>query len=317
MNKEEHRWHWKCTDCGKESPSSVKHCPRCNALLAIHGVAIPDDPEPDMPRKPFVVDWEAEQSRYTDKQQRKKERKTKEKDRNHAGLVILIVLLILVILALGAAVLVLLDSETANDPTQTSIVQTTSTITAPSSPPTGGTQPVQTAPVADPADTTEPPAADQTETTAPPVTDPVITDPALAPNTLEATIFGRKEIFYLSKAYVGDYEVDATYYAYNPRGEERYYLSLSFDKNLFEGTYQTNPSILYTVVKVSFSKMGDYDFYTSYPGLDTKDYQIGTFVIEKISDDWMTYDGSFQMTLYLDNGDTIVIDDAVFNFTLD
>lgn len=168
-----------------------------------------------------------------------------------------------------------------------------------------------TAPLAtDPPATTPP-------TTAPPQTAPPATEPSLAPNTLKATIFGREEIFYLSRAYVNDYEVDTTYYAYNPRGEQLYYLSLSFDKNLFEGTYTTNSSILYSDVKVSFSKAGSYSFYTSYPGLDMKEYNAGTFIIEKISEDWMTYEGSFNMELYLNKTDSMVIDDAVFNFTLE
>lgn len=316
MSKQEHRWHWKCTDCGKESPSNVKYCPRCNALLAIHGQAIPDDPEPDIPKKPFVKDEPVDHQKKPDKppkQKEHKQREPKERKRHHVGLVILIVLLILVILILGALVLILLGRESAGDPTPTQppVVQTTPVDMLPDPTATSETQPAMTAPLA-----TDPPATNP-PTTAPPQTAPPATEPSLAPNTLKATIFGREEIFYLSRAYVNDYEVDATYYAYNPRGEQLYYLSLSFDKNLFEGTYTTNSSILYSDVKVSFSKAGSYSFYTSYPGLDMKDYNAGTFIIEKISEDWMTYEGSFNMELYLNKTDSMVIDDAVFNFTLE
>ena len=96
-----------------------------------------------------------------------------------------------------------------------------------------------------------------------------------------------------------------------------YYIFLQFDKNFFPGTYNTNKSILYADVKITFSKYGSSEYYTSYAGSNVKNYQVGTLTIEKISDDWMTYDGSFNVTLYLDDkDDTIVIDDAVFNFTL-
>lgn len=324
MSKDEYRWHWRCTQCGKESPSNTKYCPRCNALLAIHGKAIPDDPEPDIPRKPIADDDAQEQQKKTEaqtKEPKQKERKRREpKKRNRAGLIILIVLLMLVILALGALVLILLGREATEEPTldQPPAAQTTPADTEPAPTTDAQTDPPDT----DPPET-EPPETEPPETeppvTEPPETEPPETEPALAPNTLSATIYGEEITFLLNNTTITSSEISVSYKAYNPRGEERYYISLEFDKNYVVGTYHTTGDILTSKVTITFAKANtNSDFYRSYRKYGDNSEITGTFIIEKMSDDWMSYDGSFSVELVLyGTNDSIVIDDAVFHFTLE
>jgi len=109
------------------------------------------------------------------------------------------------------------------------------------------------------------------------------------------------------------------YRAYNPRGELRYYLSFEFENNLGVGTYNTTGNILHSKVNIKFL---DYavsrnDYFDSYRKAGENSTITGTFVIERMSDDWMTYDGSFNVELVIyGTKESIVIDDAVFNFTL-
>lgn len=321
MSNPVHRWHWQCGNCGKTAASGMTHCPRCNALLTIHGIPISDDPDPVLPRKPVFTDDPTEQP--TPVERVKKEPKQKKEGGKKWPLLLLLLLLLLAMLA--AALFFFTGEADAPPPTEPSGPQRPPVATSPTDdtqptvpttvPPT--TVPPTVPPTTVPPTTVPPTVPPTTEPpTVPPTTVPPTTDDTLEPNTLRCTIEGRETVFYVSRATVSTLDIKVTFYAYNPRGEQLYYLSLDFDKNLFEGSYQTKSSILYTDVKVYFKKIGSDDVYDTYPGIDARNYQPGTLVIEKISDDWMTYDGSFVMTLYSDNNKSFVIDDAVFNFTI-
>lgn len=311
---------WKCV-CGKESPLSEQRCPYCKRPLGMYGAFVTDEQEPEIPYRPYTGGGEQGGTGQPPEGPKK---------RGGAALVILIVLLILVILILGALVMILLGREAEQNPapTQPPVMQTTpvDVPTDPTAP--ADTQPVQTDPPATNPPATQPPATEPPETqppvteppaTEPPATEPPATEPIQVSNFLKATIYGEEIIFQLNSASVGSADVRASYRAYNPRGEARYYISLRFNKNYTVGTYNTTGSILYTEVDVSFM---DYavnrnEYYNSYRKHGDKTDVTGTFVIEKMSDDWMTYDGSFNVKLVLyGTKESIVIDDAVFNFTI-
>lgn len=136
------------------------------------------------------------------------------------------------------------------------------------------------------------------------------------PNTLTATINGESVVFYLVSAKLAGSEIAVNYYALNPRGEARYLMAFSFDKNLDEGTYNTTESILYSDVTITFAEANANEYYRSYRK-HGNNAATGSFTIETMSDDWNTYTGSFAVDLVLyGKQDTIKIDDAEFDFTL-
>lgn len=326
----------KCV-CGKESPLSEQRCPYCKRPLSMYGKYVTDEYEPDIPYKPYddedskkppVDAKESSVKQKKTKEKAPKRREGKEKKQGGAGKTVLVIFLLLIILLLGANVVLLLldkEPESGSVTIQPPVVQTTPVDTAPDTTAPADTQPVQTDPPATNPPATQPPATEPPATqppateppaTEPPATEPPATQPQFEPNTLTATIFGREEIFYLKSTYVGELELSALYYAYNPRGEKMYCIKLAFDKNLLEGTYTTDKNVLHADVKITFNKVGSREYYVTYPGSDAKKYNAGTFIIEQISEDWMTYDGSFDVELYLGNKDSFVIHDAVFNFTI-
>jgi len=305
---------WKCV-CGRESPLTERRCPNCQKPL-VYGKYVTDEQEPKIPFRP-IVDWEEIEDpekapRVTKKKtpkepkQRKSEKKKREKS---GGQAVLILLLLLIILLMGALIIFLLgriggpEPAPVQPPVQTTPVDTPADPTLPAD-----TQPVPTDPPA-----TDPPA------TQPPATDPPATQPVQSVNFLKATIHDEEIIFQLHSAEVASTEIHADYRAYNPRGELRYYLSFQFEKNLGVGTYNTTGSILYSKVNITFQDhaVSRSDYFDNYRRSGDRTEITGTFEIEKMSDDWMTYDGSFNAELVIyGKKDSIVIDDAVFNFTL-
>lgn len=163
---------WKCV-CGKESPLTAQRCPNCQKPLSMYGRYVSDEPEPEIPFRPFVDTEENENpKKATHVPQKKtpkepKQRKPEKKKRkNSGGQTILILLLLLIILLMGALIVFLLGRiggqklDPALLPVQTTPVDTLPDPTVPAD-----TQPV---PTDSPA--TDPPAIQ------PPATDPPVED---------------------------------------------------------------------------------------------------------------------------------------------
>lgn len=276
MSKEEFTPHWRCRVCGAKSPKSAKFCWQCSKDLVLYGEYVSSEPTPPPPPP------SPEEQKKNPGEQKKNP-----------------VVVLLIILLMGALIVFLPGRNGGSAP-------------APVQPP------VQTNPVDTPVDTqpvqkTDPPAANL------PAAELPATQPLPSGNSLKATIHGEEIILPLDCAYENDSRIYAEYRLYHPGDELRYYLCLDFEGNLGVGTYSTTGSILDSKANITFwdCAFGEDDyFYSCHKHGEDTDI-TGTFVIEKISDDRVTYDGSFNVELELyGKKDSIVIDDAVFNFTL-
>ena len=142
-------------------------------------------------------------------------------------------------------------------------------------------------------------------------------------NMIIATVDGKEETFYLDEAYISNNTITAKYTAFNPRGEERYRMYLKLDSNISEGTYDTG-SVIYSPASVTFYIKEKYSYSVAYSSNSFDNYEAnpkyektGTFTIENISDDWYTYDGTFDVTVTkMKQSESIKIKNATFNLTI-
>lgn len=141
-------------------------------------------------------------------------------------------------------------------------------------------------------------------------------------NIATATINGEEVIFYLKETYIADKtnDVYVIYLAVNPRGEQLYHLTFWFDANLTEGSYDMTKNFTGSVanVKLYAGKYAAEKMYASYGNYRTKeDTVVGNFTIDKMSSDWLTYDGHFSSEVFTENNSSsFTLSDFSFNFTL-
>lgn len=72
-------YRWRCTKCGRVSPGDTKRCPVCDALLALHGEVLYNEPAPDLPVRPVEVEVIEEQEPVKEKPKKEKKEKQEKK----------------------------------------------------------------------------------------------------------------------------------------------------------------------------------------------------------------------------------------------
>lgn len=144
--------------------------------------------------------------------------------------------------------------------------------------------------------------------------------PRVDDDTLVATINGEELVFQLNRTIIENNNpmITAVYYTYNPRGEARYVITLYFNKQFTEGTYEFGATNTSTDVRAVLWRAADNVYFTSYLKRPDRTKSAGTFTIEEMSSDWMTYTGSFDVTVtdYENKCGSVELTGVQFNFTL-
>ena len=143
-------------------------------------------------------------------------------------------------------------------------------------------------------------------------------------NMLKVTIDGAEHTFYLDTAAVKtDYKenfqyVSAYYKSFNPRGEVRYELYFAWDSNLEVGAHDVIADGYALDMGISLRETNTGREYHSSRKYTGKDAVVGTVEITHMSENWDTYEGTFQVELYEDisKKTPVKLENGIFHFTL-
>lgn len=136
--------------------------------------------------------------------------------------------------------------------------------------------------------------------------------------SITVSVDGEEWTFYLesAKLYPSLDQMWVTYYAFNPRGETQYKLSLTLSSDLKPGEYQTKKADVFIslITDAPTKELGALQNYNS--TFSTGGKTDGTLVLTERSSDWLTYKGSFDTDLEKHSGEKIHIECEAFEFTL-